>query len=354
MQTYNPTKPFNAETRSRIKDTWKAATAWNISIKNSGKRVSLQKNIKMFPWNQLPLEMDATDGVGTKGLLHWIGKSYANAAQDAFAMVADDLIEQGFVIYKLQDHIIVENDAKNSGERAIQGIIDGLVNVAKQHDVIISGGETAILDTLEGLEVGITGTGVKLYPAPMPLKEGDILIGLRSSGVHSNGITFLRRLYSDRLSKNAPDKKLLSKLTIPTAIYMKDLSALLKEFSNLVGPMLHITGGGWFKIREIDSEKKFNIRVKGVEASDSLFMDIYSDSSNASNGLTPSEMYERFNCGIGFMLAIHPSILEETLKILKQHNPVILSESIEEAQRGKGSITITDMQFEPGQNIHIK
>jgi phosphoribosylaminoimidazole (AIR) synthetase len=100
---YDPTKPFNAQTERNVRGTWRAAKEWGIKLEKSGKRTAMTKYGPLWDDGGLK-EMDATDGTGTKGYLHWLMHTFNAAAQDALAMNVDDLMEAGFVPYKLQDH----------------------------------------------------------------------------------------------------------------------------------------------------------------------------------------------------------------------------------------------------------
>ncbi|HVC57899.1 MAG TPA: AIR synthase-related protein [Candidatus Acidoferrales bacterium] len=350
---YDPTKPINRAIKERVEETWVASKDWGIDIMRQGKRVVLKEHNRS-PWvsrTGFIEKMQASDGIGTKGYLHWLNKSFKYAAQDAFAMVVDDIIESGFVMYQIQDIISVGTDDKKAGYPAILGIVDGLVELSKANKVIISGGETAIKDTIKGLEVDITGTGVRMYESPPGLRQDSALIALKSSGFHSNGFTLINNLYRDLLRNEDLDKKLLDSLTVPTTIYAKELAELYSKGRGMVHGAVHITGGGWTKLLELDPTNKFSITVSSPKSDNPIFLKFYRDSSDAGIPRTPAQMYEYFNCGVGFVVAIDEKFKGEALDILRKHEPIELQAKLEKG--GSPAVNIIDNIFSEGQTITI-
>ncbi len=330
-EAYDPTKPYNAATNSVIEQTWGNADRWNLMIRRDGKRAEIIKDYRKPPWSrkgEAAGEKDATDGTGTKGSIHFKALTFDYAAQDGFAMVADDLIETGHVIYKLQDHLITESDT-GKGAAAIRGAIEGLVKVCNEHNVIVTGGETAVLNTIDGFELGITGTGVRMYNPTGQLLQNDALIGLGSSGLHSNGFTFVRELYFDRLHYGLDSLVsgfvLGDALVRPTAIYLKELRRLLDEGGDKVHGLVHITGGGLTKLAELDPSGTLDISVAGPKMwPQPIFFDIFDRSRRYAGGLTVKEMFTKFNCGVGYVVAVDSGFAPRALDILCAHNPRII------------------------------
>lgn len=345
---YNPEKPFNAQTRATIQETWRNAKKWGMEIHWAGKRSAYRECLDPSSY-----KIDATDGIGTKGLLHWVmykngGKSLRQAAQDAVAMVFDDFVEQGAAPYRLQDHIVMQEE----DEQAIYDLTRGLADLCKAYGAVITGGETAICDTMRGFEMGITAVGVVPYeqePRVSQVKDGDSIISLRSSGVHSNGFTFARKLF--KLSEKKSDKRLGcalnevlvieeypcptvgEELTKPTTIYCKELLKLLDaDDDEQVHGLVHITGGGWTKLKELDHTKKFDFHVDGkVQSPHGIFQVLKEKGKIKDDG-----MYKKFNCGTGYMVAVEPDYAKEAMKILRKYNP----KEIGFVKRGKGQIRI--------------
>src|SRR4030042_5210569 len=201
-ELYNPTKPFNDQIRKLIQDTHPEGGP--IILTPCGKRFSFNRNPEYWKGYE---EMRATDGIGTKGLLHWLmfkltgDVSYvAKGVHDVAGMVWDDHIEGGFEPYEQQDHIMMQEE----NDEAIFALIKELRDLSIDNSweiypgsptpIIISGGETAIINTIQGFEMGITATGkVRKGERIVPCaKTGDVIIGIESSGIHSNGLTFFR------------------------------------------------------------------------------------------------------------------------------------------------------------------
>jgi phosphoribosylaminoimidazole (AIR) synthetase len=164
---YDPTKPFNEQIRKLIQDTHPKDGP--ILLRPHGKRFSIHKDPDY--WKDYD-EQRATDGIGTKGYLHWLMfkltgdvRYVARGAHDAAAMAWDDLIEGGYEPYELQDHVMMQKER----EDAIYSLIKELRDLCIQNSwevipgknipIAISGGETAIVNTVKGFEMGITATG---------------------------------------------------------------------------------------------------------------------------------------------------------------------------------------------------
>ena len=314
---YDPTKPFNEQTRKTIEETWSAGKLWNAGIRWAGKRAVYNQPMGYY--------IDATDGIGTKALLHWRmykdkKANLAQAAQDAVAMVFDDFIEQGAIPYRLQDHIIMQEE----DERAIYDLTRGLADLCIAHQAVITGGETAICDTMRGFEMGITAVG----------------------------LTFARQAYGltidktdeelDRaLSALLPSGRTVGDdLTEPTTIYCKELLTLLSgHVGKHIHGMVHITGGGWTKLKELDQKKQFDFNVDGrIQSPHEIFKHMHQRSQEMP-GVKPlddASMYKKFNCGTGFVVAVDPSYVEGAIEILRVHEPEVIGSATE----GKGSIRI--------------
>jgi phosphoribosylformylglycinamidine cyclo-ligase len=354
--TYTPSKPFNERIRELIATTHPKEGP--ILVRRMGKRFEISIDPEYLRGFS---EMCCSDGIGTKGSLHWRMGTLRNGVQDAFAMVVDDLIEGGFIPVLLQNHIQIQEE----DDEKILSLIDALVGLSKENrweyaekksnPIIISGGETAITNTIDGFEMGITATGYvrkgeEIFPNAKPR---DVIIGLRSGGIHSNGLSFYRDELLNkrhmRLSDELPWGAILGEeLTKPTSIYLPAIKELIGKLPNnddiaandLIHGMVHITGGGISKLRELISNKKADIEV---HRSHRLIPQEIFRYAHDELGVTSEEMYERFNNGIGYVIAIEPSSSKRALAILRTHFD---AEEIGRAKEGTGRV-IVESQYEP-------
>lgn len=353
---YNTSKPFNEQIRGLIKSTHPKQGP--IRLSRFGKRFKVYRD--QGYWKDFS-ELTCTDGIGTKGLLHWKMNTLHYGVQDAFAMVVDDLIEGGFVPVMLQNHVQMQEEK----ESKIFTVIKSLVELAKTNKwryaekrfnpIIISGGETAIIDTLQGFEMGITATGYakKNQEIGSNAKYGDVIIGLGSSGVHSNGLSFFRdELFAKRnmsLDAELPSGITMGEeLTKPTNVYLPAIKAMIDSFAekkeimanSVIHGMVHITGGGLSKLKELTPDRKTDIVVHADHSlkPQEIFRYAYEEL-----GVPSQKMYARFNNGIGYVIAIAPEASKYALAVLRKH---FKADEIGYARRGKGKVMI-ESEYEP-------
>jgi phosphoribosylformylglycinamidine cyclo-ligase len=353
---YNPSKPFNEQIRMLIKST--QPTKGPIIVSPFGKRFKVDRDSAY--WKGF-LELTSTDGIGTKGLLHWKMNTLGYGVQDAFAMVVDDLIEGGFVPVILQNHIMVEEEDTAKILTVIKTLVDLCQNNKweyadnKFNPIIISGGETAPINTLQGFEMGITGTGYvrKNEEISQKVEEGDVIIGLGSNGVHSNGLSFYREEFFQKRKMTLETElpwgiTIGQELTKPTNIYLPAIKALLTSLKSekktnaneVIHGMVHITGGGLSKLRELSPKQNADIEIykkHGLKPQE-IFRYAYDEFK-----VTSEKMYKRFNNGIGYVLAVEPSFSKHTLQILRKY---FKAEEIGSVRKGSGKVRI-ESQYEP-------
>jgi len=337
----DPTKPFNEQTLQLIQDTHPIDGP--ITLEKVGRRFSIKKDPEY--WKNFE-EQRASDGIGTKGKLHWQMRTFSYGTQDAAAMVFDDLIEGGFTPYEMQNHIIVQEEDRE----AIYSIVKSLRDICLKYrwkvdennynPVIISGGETAISNTIEGMEIGICATGKvkkgkKIFPNP---REGDVLIGLKSSGLHSNGFKFVRKLIFDDLKLELESEldhgaTVGEELTKPTTIYLPAIKNLLDESREYVDGLVHITGGAFTKLKEL-TRGLFNIIIEKNHQlqPQPIFKFIYERGK-----VSDEEMYMRFNDGIGYGILVDRYIINDALDILEKHHE---ADIIGYVKKGEGQVKI--------------
>ncbi|MDP2594100.1 MAG: AIR synthase-related protein [bacterium] len=272
---YDPAKPYKNELLMLIEDTWQTPY---VSVK-SGVYPIIKKKFS-------GLEIQHADGIGTKGVYHWRKKSFKNAVIDAFAMNANDLAMAGATPYAAVDHITTSD----MGDTTVLAIVRALAVLCRKHHIALVGGETSHQDTLEGLDVSIIMSGFIKKPRINRFQVGDMLIGLKSSGLHSNGFTTVRQMYG----KGEWREDFIR----PTAIYLPTVLTLIKKYK--IHGMMHITGGAFTKLHDLLLGADAIITVPRALAPQSIFREL------CERGVSDRQMYTTFNCGVGFILSSSP------------------------------------------------
>tara|TARA_Y100000310_G_C20608448_1_gene776762 strand:- start:610 stop:1557 length:948 start_codon:yes stop_codon:yes gene_type:complete len=304
---YDPTKPYKKSVLSLIQETWDTPY------------LSVQKGLySTFQRKFSHPEIDHIDGIGTKGLYHWQAKTFKEAVQDALAMNLNDLALARATPYKLQNHLVVPGEDK---ELIVQ-ILQHLANECKRRNIAITGGETSggeVSPKEEHPLLGLTITLSGFIPKQKQnlFQPGDILFGMKSSGLHSNGFAKVRELFGETVR---------DEFTIPTRIYDEAIRAL----DNVVDihGMMHITGGAFTKLKDVGEEVDIILKQGEELAPQKIFTEIY------QKGVPDTEMYQTFNCGIGFVFSISD---KETHKIPKDIRVFPLGI----VQQGQGKVIIT-------------
>ncbi|KAA9221112.1 phosphoribosylformylglycinamidine cyclo-ligase [Aerococcus loyolae] len=267
-----------------------------------------------------PCLLAGTDGVGTKLMLAIQSQRYDSIGIDCVAMCVNDILAQGAQPLFFLDYIAVGKNQPAVIERIVKGVAEG----CKQAGAALIGGETAEMPgmyatqdfDLAGFAVGIAEK--KRLITPKKVKEGDILLGLASSGLHSNGYSLVRKVFfkdndfalDSHLEELGFDRSLIDELLIPTRIYVKTLQSLIER--SLIHGMAHITGGGFI-------ENIPRILPEGYKAQIQLgswpVLPIFKALEKYGQ-LDSMEMLNIFNMGIGMVLAIDSSHIDEVEAIL--------------------------------------
>jgi phosphoribosylformylglycinamidine cyclo-ligase len=324
---YDPTKPFGEQIREIIEKTHPHTDIEEIKVRRIGKRYAIRETSPF--WNGFE-KMTTTDGTGTKGSIIWKEGSFNTSGSNPFAMTVDDLYEHNFEPYKLQSHLILQEEKRDGILEAISSLKDLCLEFKWKSPcgtllpIIISGGETAICDTIEGMEFAVTATG---YAEPKDVLQahaeiGDILIGIASDGIHSNGLTFARYGIFHELKMSLTDKldwnvTIGEELSKPTRIYLKALKELNKNFGEYITGKVHITGGALRKLNELSKGAvSYEVINEHMLKPQPIFHFIYEKLK-----VPDEEMLTRFNCGIGYVISIRKEVAEDAINLLKRHFP---------------------------------
>lgn len=271
-----------------------------------------------------PILVSGTDGVGTKLKLGIELDIHHTLGQDLVAMCVNDILVQGAKPLFFLDYIAIGKNDPSKIEDLVRGVSDGCV-LGK---CALIGGETAEMPglyeenhyDLAGFAVGVVEkskmiTGEKI-------ESGDIIIGIKSSGIHSNGYSLVRKIIKDndldlRKIYEGFNKELGEVLLKPTKIYTELVEKVLEKIE--VRGMCHITGGGFY-------ENVPRVLPKGLGAQfnykDIEILEIFKFLKKYGN-LQWDEMFNIFNMGIGFMIIVRKEDVKEVLNILNGEGSVI-------------------------------
>lgn len=259
-----------------------------------------------------------TDGVGSKVEIARALRKWDTVGIDCMAMNVNDAICVGAEPIAFVDYLAVE-DPDPEFTRQI-GI--GLEEAAKLANVSLVGGETA---SLPGIVSGFDLAGTCLAYAKKSdlvtgekIQPGDVLIGLASSGIHSNGYTLARKAaqaaghgYTDDWPTQDYDTRVGDVFLTPTRIYVRPIMALLKQGIPVHG-LSHITGSGLRKLRRINQEVRYDI-------ADPLPVPAVFTAIQQWGSIEDHEMYRTFNMGMGFVVVVPPSAVDDALRVLSEH-----------------------------------
>ena len=256
-----------------------------------------------------------TDGVGSKILLAEEMDSIHTVGIDCVAMNTNDLICVGAEPLSFVDYVALDKPDEELMAKIGMGLAEG----CKQSNCTLSGGETAILPELvHGFDIAGTSVGYVKQDNIIDgtkIAEGDILIGLKSSGPHSDGYTLIRKLFDG-------DKELGKKLVEPTRIYVKEVMNLINQVN--VHGIAHITGGGLDNISRINDN--FQYVIDNPLPVPSVF-----DWLQEKGSIEIKEMYRTFNMGMGMIIIVSKDVAKESVSILGKYAQIIGS-----VKNGKG------------------
>ena len=301
--------------KKRVKSTYDKNVLGDIGL------FSGTYSLKDFKGMEEPCLLSATDGVGTKLVIANKMNRYDTVGIDLVAMCVNDLICQGAKPLFFLDYIAGGKIDAEEVANVVEGISKGCIEAGCS----LIGGETAEMPgmysvgeyDLAGFSVGIcdrekiiTGKNVK---------EGDVLIGLQSSGFHSNGYSLARKLFLNEmgwsLDKELDNKKTLGENLIePTKIYVKEVLALIEKFE--IKGIAHITGGGL-----LENVPRFLPEGLGAVIEKNSFEKPYIFKLvEELDKIEENELYRSFNMGIGLVIAVEKSIADQVIESISNDN----------------------------------
>jgi phosphoribosylformylglycinamidine cyclo-ligase len=258
-----------------------------------------------------PVLISGTDGVGTKLDIAFRMKKYDTVGIDCVAMCVNDILCHGAKPLFFLDYIACGKLQAEIAADLVKGVSEGCL----QAGCALIGGETAEMPGFyrEG-EYDIAGFSVGVVDKDniidgSTISEGDALIGIASSGVHSNGYSLVRKLITD-LEGDFKGESIGNALLTPTKIYVKPVLELLKDFK--IKGMAHITGGGFYE----NIPRMFKGNFTAVINKDSYKRPEIFDYI-ISQGVDENHMYNTFNMGVGFVLCVDKDITSKVIKALE-------------------------------------
>ena len=252
----------------------------------------------------------ATDGVGSKILLAEDLGIYNTVGIDCVAMNVNDLLASGSVPAAFVDYIAI----REPDSEKISSIVEGVVEGCNQSAITLVGGETAILPELiqgpkNNFDLAGTALGISSKSNPFlknNIESGDIILGIESSGVHSNGFTLARKLFNEH------EIELKKMLLTPTRIYVNCIKDCVDNNIVFHG-MAHITGGG---LRNLLRLGKHHFQLNEWEIP-LIFKEI-----QQRGNIELKEMFTTFNMGIGFILIVSEDMVSKVISIIENYFPI--------------------------------
>lgn len=278
-------------------------------------------SMEAFKTMEQPTLVSGTDGVGTKLKVAFEMDRHDTVGIDCVAMCVNDIACAGGEPLFFLDYIAC---GKNEPEK-IASIVSGVANGCKQSGAALIGGETAEMPgfypvdeyDLAGFAVGVVDR--KNMITGKTIAKGDVLVGIASSGIHSNGYSLVRKVFEvkkeslNKTYESLGGKSLGETLLTPTVIYVKALRTI-KEGGVTIKGCSHITGGGFYENipRMLPENAHANIKVGSYEIPP--IFDMLAKEGNISKEM----MYNTYNMGIGMLLAVDAADADKTVALAEQ------------------------------------
>ncbi|NXY45631.1 PUR2 protein, partial [Ceuthmochares aereus] len=293
-----------------------------------------------------PILVSGTDGVGTKLKIAQVCKKHDTIGQDLVAMCVNDILAQGaeplfFLDYFACGKLDVD---------VAQGVIAGIAEACKKAGCALLGGETAEMPgmyppgeyDLAGFAVGAVERG-QMLPQLERIADGDVVIGVASSGVHSNGYSLVRKIVEkSSFDFSSPvgvsgNQTLGDLLLTPTKIYSKTLLPVLR--SGHVKAFAHITGGGLLEnIPRVLPESCGVVLDALTWKIPEIFCWLHKEGN-----LSEEEMTRTFNCGIGAVLVVQKELAQQVLKDIQRHEAAWLIGKVVSLQKGSAHVKVHNL-----------
>lgn len=272
-----------------------------------------------------PVLVAGTDGVGTKLKIAFMMDKHDTVGQDLVAMCVNDILCQGARPLFFLDYLATGKLKAENAALLVKGITDG----CKLSSMPLLGGETAEMPgfygdgeyDMAGFAVGVVDEA-KIITG-QSIAKGDVLIGIASSGIHSNGYSLVRKVLLERnglaldMFVPALEGRLGDELLKPTRIYVKSIMALLDAVS--VKGMVHMTGGGFFENIPRVLPEGTNAKINLDSWNRPAIFDYIMEMGNVAE----EEMFGTFNMGIGFICVVSREDVDRTLEILKSNGETV-------------------------------
>lgn len=261
-----------------------------------------------------PILVSGTDGVGTKLKIAFMLDRHDTIGQDAVAMCVNDILVQGAEPLFFLDYLAV---GKLEPARVAE-IVHGVARACKECNCALIGGETAEMSgfysageyDIAGFAVGVVEKKNLITPARV--KPGDILIGLPSSGLHSNGFSLVRKIVFEHKKFSPADKiselekSIGEELLTPTRLYPATCLPIIKKFGAKIHGLVHITGGGFY-----DNIPRALAENCGAEIEINWNVPTIFKLLQSWGNVDWREMFRTFNCGIGMILIVDEAAIDE-------------------------------------------
>lgn len=290
-----------------------------------------------------PVLVSGTDGVGTKLDIAFRTQNHKTVGIDCVAMCVNDIACIGAKPLYFLDYIGIGELLPDQVEQIVEGISEGCI-ISR---CALIGGETAEMPgfykkgeyDIAGFAVGIVEKS-KIIDGSK-IKQGDVLIGIESAGLHSNGFSLVRNICFEHKKLNIKDYinelgcTLEEELLKPTKIYVDLIQNLINKVE--IKAIAHVTGGGWYENIPRMFDNKFKAVVNKVDASSIKIFELLKKMGNVSE----KEMYNTFNMGVGLVLAVDEKDLDKTLaEIYKQNEKAHVLGFIDLRKDDEENITI--------------